>query len=288
MNDEEQVRQLLARAAETCEPGPLPRLRTAPRPRTALAAGVGVAAAAAATIMLGGFLTPAPVSPPADAPEPTAGATRTPLSPVPDVIGLEHLDAVARLAEAGFTGMSDPHQDLPDAVCSSTVLDTVPQAGARESAGSSVVLRMAHEPCLIGTHKLTGDLDRLTRALQEGRLADVSLAPVIRLTQEGGPATELHGADRFAPAKWTVWSNNLLLPLHAEYDQAVVDGTPLNCTGSVVALPDGETTRPDVTYVAAPGTDGNGKQESCLAWSAVDLWLDDDGALRHLHLRTWE
>lgn len=288
MNEVEQVRRLLDRAAESVEPGPLPRIRRTTRRRTALTAGVGVAAAAAAGVALGGFLAPTRVTPPADAPKPTASATRTPLSPVPDVVGLEYLDAVARLTDAGFTGVLDPDHAAPEAACSSSVTSMSPDAGASAEKGASVLLRLAHEPCLVGTHTLTGDLRRLTAALQGGRVDDVPLAPVVRLTQEGGPATVLRGPDRTVPDNWVVWSNNPQLPLHAAYDQAVVDGTPLSCTGSVEALPDGETTRPDLTYVAAPGTDENGEQKSCLAWSAVDLWLDDDGALRHLHLRTWE
>lgn len=293
MIDEEQVRRLLDRAAASVEPGPLPRLRTGPRRGARwLTAGAGATAAAAVVaVMAGGELLPSPVSPPGESPEPTPAAPRVsdfPDSLVPDVLGRELGDALAQLEAAGLTGVPDPEEAVPEAACSATVYSSVPEAGSQAARGSTVVLRFVHEPCLIGTHTLTGDALRLTEALQEERLGDVSLAPVVRLTQEGGPPIELKGAARFVPDNWVVWTQNALLPLGAAYDQAVVSGTPLNCTGSVDALPAGETNRPDLTLVDRPDADETGEQDSCLAWSAIDLWLDADGALRHVHLRTWE
>lgn len=282
MMNQEQVRRLLDHAGGSIEPGPLPHLKARPgRVSTRVTAALGTAAALV-LVAVAAQVALAPETPPTLAPpesEPT----------VPDVVGLEEGDATERLATAGLTGVSDADWPPPAAACSSTVMYTEPSAGARATAGSTVILRMVHEPCVVAPHKLTGKLGRLADALRDSRLDDVPLASVVVLTQPGGgPARRLEGSDRLNPDQWVVWTQNSVLPVPAYYDQAVVRGTPLNCTGAVDALAEGETTRPDITFVNPLSEGPKGDQESCQSWSAIDIWLDDEGAIRHVHLRTWE
>lgn len=285
MNDEQQVRDLLHRAADSIEPGPVPPLVTRQPTRARALTVLGSAAAVLAVVgsaYVASRPSTAPVQP--SAPDTTwEPSVRT----VPDVVGLEKSDALERLTSADLTARSDPDQEAPEVACGAVVTWTTPEAGASASVTEPVFLRLAHTPCAQPVGELTGDLRALEHALRNSQLDDVRLAQAVTLTQEGGRDTRLTGGARRDPTRWVVRSSNRLLPL-AGYDSAVVDGTPLNCTGSVEQLPEGETSRPAISFLHLPGVGDEGEGESCLAWSAVDVWLDEDSAVRHVHLRTWE